>query len=157
MCPGAVETAISDTMSEQEALERRQSVMRKADEHNLLDLDRLIDIRAINSQHVTICPLCLQPIHANEFLQREEQAEGRETWDITITEVSLFHIEELRVGRLQHRPYNLGWGHHFCNVVVKDAGIESTLEWMTKVLIRNHIDTRQSQSNSESSLTLFDF
>lgn len=144
-------------MSEQEALERRQSVMRKADEHNLLDLDRLIDIRAINSQHVTICPLCLQPIHANEFLQREEQAEGRETWDITITEVSLFHIEELRVGRLQHRPYNLGWGHHFCNVVVKDAGIESTLEWMTKVLIRNHIDTRQSQSNSESSLTLFDF
>ena len=157
MCPGAVETAISDTMSEQEALERRQSVMRKADEHNLLDLDRLIDIRAINSQHVTISPLCLQPIHANEFLQREEQAEGRETWDITITEVSLFHIEELRVGRLQHRPYNLGWGHHFCNVVVKDAGIESTLEWMTKVLIRNHIDTRQSQSNSESSLTLFDF
>ncbi|OZG64234.1 restriction endonuclease BstXI [Bifidobacterium hapali] len=157
MCPGAVETAISETMSRQEALERRQRIMQKASERNLLDLDRLANIRAINPEHVTICPLCLQPIQANEFLQREEQAEGRETWDLTITEVSLFHIEELRVGSLQHRPYNLGWGHHFCNVVVKDAGIKSTLEWMTRVLVRNHIDTRKSQSNNESSLTLFDF
>ncbi|MBD5308340.1 MAG: restriction endonuclease, partial [Bacteroides sp.] len=40
-----------------------------------------------------------------------------------------------------HRPYNLGWGHHHCNVVVKDSGIEPTLDWMRRVLIKNNIKT----------------
>ncbi len=35
------------------------------------------------------------------------------------------------------RSYNLGWGHHHCNVVVKDSGIVETLEWMREVLNRN--------------------
>jgi len=35
---------------------------------------------------------------------------------------------------LQHKPYNLGWGHHFCNVVARDAGIMETLDWMKGVL-----------------------
>jgi hypothetical protein len=67
-------------------------------------------------------------------MRRGSQAAGREVYDLTITELSLFHVEELRVGRLQHKPYNLGWGHHFCNVVVKDAGIVPTLRWMREVL-----------------------
>lgn len=71
------------------------------------------------------------------FFKRGEQAEGRETWDITVIEVSLFHIDELRVGKFQHKPYNLGWGYHFCNVVTKDAGIDGTLTWMQTVLDRN--------------------
>ena len=49
----------------------------------------------------------------------------------------MFHIQELRTGEFNHRPYNLGWGHHHCNVVVKDAGIQPTLDWMREVLKRN--------------------
>lgn len=57
-----------------------------------------------------------------------EQAEGRVVPDINVTELNLLHVEELRVGVLNHRPYNVGWGHHHCNVVVKDSGIAKTLE-----------------------------
>jgi hypothetical protein len=46
-------------------------------------------------------------------------------------------VAELRFGVLNHRPYNLGWGHHHCNVVVKDSGILETLDWMSQVLNRN--------------------
>lgn len=73
------------------------------------------------------------------FCNKELQAEGREVPDLTVTNTSLFHINELRVGRLNHRPYNLGWGHHYCNVVVKDSGIHGTLEWMKEVLKNNGI------------------
>lgn len=66
-----------------------------------------------------------------------EQAEGRAVLDLTITQLNLFHISELRMGVFNHRPYNLGWGHHHCNVVVKDAGIHETLRWMDEVLSRN--------------------
>jgi hypothetical protein len=68
-----------------------------------------------------------------------EQAEGRVVPDLTVTELNLFHINELRVGSFNHLTYNLAWGHHHCNVVVKDAGIQKTLEWMVRVLERNRI------------------
>jgi len=69
-----------------------------------------------------------------------EQAEGRLVHDLTVTQLNLFHVKELRVGALNHRPYNVGWGHHHCNVVVKDSGVLETLEWMKRVIMRNTKD-----------------
>ena len=70
--------------------------------------------------------------------------------DLTVTQLNLFHIQELRIGVFNHRPYNLAWGHHHCNVVVKDSGIEETLEWMSRVLQRNtaegHFGPKKSAS-----------
>lgn len=134
---GAMDAAIEGGMTRNGAKQRKDSVLASANDEGLLDYRRLEDMRIIDSSHRTICPLCLKRIPAELFFARGQQAEGRETWDITITEVSLFHIDELRVGKLQHRPYNLGWGHHFCNVVAKDAGIDATLSWMTDVLRTN--------------------
>lgn len=94
-------------------------------------------MRIINDQNHTICPLCLKELSGNEFLNRLEQPEGREVPDLTVTQVNLFHIDELKYGAFNHKPYNLGWGHHFCNVVVKDSGIEQTLEWMQSVIKTN--------------------
>ena len=99
----------------------------------LLDKSLMKRMRIINNDGQTICPLCLERISARNFCKRIEQAEGRDVPDLTVTETSLFHINELRMGQLNHRPYNLGWGHHHCNVVVKDSGIERTLEWMQEV------------------------
>ena len=70
-------------------------------------------------------------------MSRIVQAHGREVPDLTVTEISLFHIEELRPGVFNHRPYNLGWGHHHCNVVVKDSGIFPTLKWLVDIIARN--------------------
>lgn len=135
-CEDAQEAMVSAGMSEADAKGRKAAQLKAADEAGLLDVARLRDLRVLDDQARTVCPLCREPISAADFFKRGEQAEGRETYDLTITEVSLFHIQELRVGTYQHRPYNLGWGHHFCNVVTRDKGIIPTLEWMQQV-VRN--------------------
>lgn len=134
---GALQAVIAEGMSSNDAETRKNAVLERSAQEGLLDYARLREMRILDSENVTICPLCLERIPAKLFFKRGEQAEGRETWDITVTEVSLFHIDELRVGKFQHKPYNLGWGHHFCNVVTKDAGIDGTLTWMQTVLDRN--------------------
>ncbi|MFA6249533.1 MAG: BstXI family restriction endonuclease [Mucilaginibacter sp.] len=99
--------------------------------------DELKVMRIINENKNTICPLCLKPLSANGFFSKVVQAIGREVPDLTITELNLFHIKELRIGEYNHKPYNLGWGHHHCNVVTKDAGIMETLVWMKEVIELN--------------------
>lgn len=131
------EKMLSAGMSADEIKGRKNPVIGKADQRGLLDYGQLVEARVLNSSHELVCPLCLEPISAAGFLSRLPQASGRERHDLTVTEINLFHIEELAFGKFNHRPYNLGWGHHHCNVVCKDAGIGQTLEWMKGVLERN--------------------
>ena len=93
--------------------------------------------RILNHSKITICPLCLEEVSAEGFFSKMEQANGREVLDLTITQLNLFHIEELSYGVFNHKPYNLGWGHHHCNVVVKDSGILETLQWMAEIVAEN--------------------
>ena len=137
LCEDSVDVVQEFGMSKEEAEERRKDCLDKCKEAGLLDFDKLIENRIINSEHRTICPLCLAKLSGYGFFNRMPQAEGREVPDLTVTEINLFHIDELKYGMYNHKPYNLGWGHHHCNVVVKDAGIENTLEWLKEVLERN--------------------
>lgn len=84
-----------------------------------------------------ICPLCRCEIEASGLMSRIEQMEGREVVDLTVTEINLFHLQELRPGEYNHRPYNLAWGHHHCNAVARDIGVTATVEWMVEVLRRH--------------------
>ena len=136
-CEDSVAVAVANGMAEADAITRRADNREKCIEANLLDIRRLVAARMRDEDGFTVCPLCLERLTAQGFFNRMEQAEGREVADLTITQLNLFHIEELRVGVLNHRPYNLGWGHHHCNVVVKDAGIVKTLEWMRSVVDLN--------------------
>lgn len=137
LCYNSVEAAVAFGMSTEDAVRCKEAALAKAAENGLLDYDRLRASRIINERNQTVCPLCLQPLSAYGFYTRMAQAEGREVPDLTVTEINLFHIEELRYGQYNHATYNLGWGHHHCNVVVKDAGIIPTLKWMKQVIIRN--------------------
>ena len=101
------------------------------------DEKQLIASRILNARNKAICPLCLEEISASGFFSKVQQAEGREVLDLTVTQLNLFHIQELRIGQFNHRIYNLGWGHHHCNMVVKDSGIDDTLMWMNKVIEKN--------------------
>lgn len=139
LCHDVVPVMLEAGMTAAGAMTRCKWAFDECRSQGLLDLPRLRKLRLLNEGDELVCPLCLLPLSAREFSERMEQAEGRATYDLTTTEISLFHVEELRVGKLQHKPYNLGWGHHFCNVVVKDSGIQPTLGWMRMVL-RNQED-----------------
>jgi hypothetical protein len=151
MCHDSQPSMIGAGMSEVVVETRRTAILDRATAAGLLDLERLLSLRILNDRHELTCPLCLRRMSAKDFLRRFEQAEGRETYDLTTTEVSLFHIQELRMGKFQHKPYNLGWGHHFCNVVVRDKGIVPTLAWMQEVL-DNQVRTAASLGQSLDSV-----
>lgn len=116
---------------------RKDYIESVAMEQKLADTNKLIRARILNNKGHTICPFCLRELSSKVFGEKLQLAEGRDVPDTTVTDVSLFHIKELRTGQFNHKPYNLGWGHHYCNVVVKDAGIEQTLQWMREVLADN--------------------
>lgn len=104
-------------------------------DNGLIDI-KLLERNQLMRGGVTICPLCLKQISAKDLSSRMKQAEGRGVPDLTITRANLFHVKELRAGSFTHEPYNLGWGHHYCNTVAADMGIEKTIEWMEKVISR---------------------
>ena len=124
-------------MSKQSALERRLAINKQCLDNGLLDYDKLMIARIINTKNKTICPLCLEELSAQGFFSKIIQAKGRLVPDLTVTELNLFHIEELQTGKFNHRPYNIGWGHHHCNMVVKNSGILETVRWMKKILENN--------------------
>ncbi len=137
LCYDSVEIAINNGMTESNTILRRDVILDMAHNQGLLEHQGLIQSRITNKQNQTICPLCLEKLSAIGFFSKMAQAEGRDVSDLTITQLNLFHINELKLGELNHSTYNLGWGHHHCNVVVKDAGIIPTLNWMSSVVSRN--------------------
>jgi hypothetical protein len=136
-CKDSLEVVGKYGMEVNEAKKRKTIITEKAKEESLLDYDKLIGARILNKNKTTICPFCLDEISSNGFFTRLEQAEGREVIDLTVTSLNLFHIEELKYGTFNHMTYNLGWGHHHCNVVVKDSGIYNTLVWMNNIIRKN--------------------
>ena len=137
MCADAIPVALANGMSQANIDARKEGIFATGGQLDLLDLPKLTHQRMLNSNGRTTCPLCLEELSAQGFFDRMEQAEGRAVHDLTVTKLNLFHIDEVRLGSLNHRPYNLGWGHHHCNVVVKDSGIDKTLQWMQAVVARN--------------------
>lgn len=137
LCRDSDDVAAANGMTAKDAATRKAATLARCREDGMLDLERLTEARIVNAGGGTVCPLCLEELSGQGFFDRMEQAEGRLVHDLTVTQVNLFHIAELRFGTLNHRPYNVGWGHHHCNVVVKDSGIKETLNWMHVVLNRN--------------------
>lgn len=137
LCKDSLDVVQEFGMTKEEAEKRRDDCLHKCETSELLDYTKLRQNRIIDKDNNTICPLCLEKLSGYGFFNRMPQAEGREVPDLTVTEINLFHIDELKYGKYNHKPYNLGWGHHHCNVVVKDAGIQPTLDWLKSVLERN--------------------
>jgi len=133
----SIEVAVQNGMTFSDADLRKNHSLVECDKNGLLDYTKLRAARIIDKDNITICPLCREKLSSGGFFTRLAQAEGRVVPDLTVTEINLFHINELRYGVYNHKPYNLGWGHHHCNVVTKDSGINKTLEWMQQVLDRN--------------------
>jgi len=137
LCFDSMEAVTEFGMPRDEAEARKEFCLSNANDRDLLDFKELTKMRITNPKGQTICPFCLETLSSFGFFHRVAQAMGREVHDLTVTELNLFHVNELRYGEYNHRPYNQGWGHHHCNIVVKDSGIATTLDWMNQVLKRN--------------------
>jgi hypothetical protein len=133
-CHDSIEISFAAGMTTEEIELRSKSNFEHAEKLGLTDTERLKIARIIDSDDNTVCPLCLKKLSAKGFFNKLEQAEGRDVPDLTVTQLNLFHIKELRTGEFNHRPYNLGWGHHHCNTVTKDTGIIETLKWMAEIV-----------------------
>jgi hypothetical protein len=104
-------------------------------ENNLIFRDELIRINAIDSvTYFTCCPLCKNEITPSEFFTKVEQDEGRESTQNTITDIVLMHVDPLFPGKLNHKTYNLGWGHHDCNTFQGNKSIIDTLIRLRHIL-----------------------
>lgn len=119
----------------------RARIERACVDRGLLDEKRLEASRVLQGGTV-VCPLCAEPIAAARLMTLVEQQVGREVPDLTVTEVNLFHVIDLRPGQYNHREYQVGWGHYHCNTVARDLGVAATLGWMATVLARNGYEVR---------------
>lgn len=137
LCIDSVEVSILAGMTNEQIIERKLEISKICDENGLNDLGKLHNARMIDKDNNAVCPLCLEKLSANGFLSKLIQAEGRYVPDLTVTQINLFHIRELKIGEYNHRTYNLGWGHHHCNVVCKDSGIFETIKWMKDIVDKN--------------------
>jgi len=137
LCGDSEQVAQANGRTVEGVAARKAAILDTCKASELLDVKTLTTKRILNSDGRTVCPLCLEELSGQGFFNRMEQAEGRDVPDLTVTQLNLFHIDELRYGAINHRPYNMGWGHHHCNVVVRDIGIIKTLEWMRDTVNRN--------------------
>ena len=137
LCSDSEKVAEANGMLTKDVQLRKFKILKICQKEGLLDFTKLCDARILNGERKAICPLCLEELSGVGFFSRMAQAEGRKVPDLTVTEINLFHIKELRHGEYNHRPYNIGWGHHHCNVVTRDSGIQKTLEWMQRILEKN--------------------
>ena len=81
-----------------------------------------------------ICPLCCKEIYLDDFFSEIKQMEGREVLDNTQREIVLMHINPLKPGEFNHRIYNLGWGHNFCNLIQGDNTIDNTIHQLEEIV-----------------------
>lgn len=114
--------------------EMYQKLVEYCENKNLLNYDSLVNISAVNTQHHTICPLCRKELCANGFFAEISQAEGRQVSDNTQREIVLMHIIPLRPAEFNHKVYNLGWGHNYCNLIQGDRSLSETIDELRRIL-----------------------
>ena len=87
-----------------------------------------------NEKERIICPLCHEPLYIDEFFDDIKQMEGRQVIDNTQKSIVLMHVDALRPGKFNHRHYNLGWGHNYCNLIQGDKDISKTIDTLKKII-----------------------
>ena len=115
--------------------EKLDLLKNECEKRDLLDFVKLQKVNAWSLKlHRPICPLCSKPMNASNFFEEILQAEGRQVQDNTQREIVLMHISALRPGKLNHRVYNLGWGHNFCNSIQGDKNIDETIAALEEII-----------------------
>lgn len=120
-----------------------QELKEECEAKGLLNFERLKRVNAWSiERNRPICPLCSKNLESKNFFEEILQAEGRRVQDNTQREIVLMHINALRSGKLNHRVYNLGWGHNFCNAIQGDKDIDETINELRDLVATYDENTR---------------
>lgn len=107
----------------------------ECERRGLIDFDELSSLGVWDSEKKQlICPLCHEPLYIDEFFDDIKQMKGRRVADNTQTAIVLMHIKALTSGKFRHRPYNLGWGHNYCNLIQGNDDISETIKKLKKII-----------------------
>lgn len=60
-------------MTLEDAQFRKSEILKRCEANGLLDYQKLKEMRIINENNCTICPLCLKELSGNEFLNKVAQ------------------------------------------------------------------------------------
>ena len=119
-----------------------ENFKKECERRELLNFEELqeLGVWSINKSKA-ICPLCHKPLYIEEFFDDVKQMEGRQVIDNTQKSIVLMHVDALRPGKLNHRHYNLGWGHNYCNLIQGDKDISETIEVLKEIFDSHHINS----------------
>jgi len=98
--------------------------------HQMLDLDRMRGAGMLNSNGTAQCPFCRAPLSYEELIDQAPQQIGRQLASSNATALHMMHIEPLKMGQFNHRPYNLGLGHAKCNHAQGEDSIRRSVEFL---------------------------
>lgn len=113
----------------------------ECERRGLLDFKQLQDLGVWSIKNSNpICPLCHKPLFVDEFFDDIKQMEGRQVIDNTQKSIVLMHVDALRPGKFNHRHYNLGWGHNYCNLIQGDKDISETIEVLKEIFESHHVN-----------------
>ena len=91
--------------------------------YNCLDIEKFKYYSAIDSNKKLTCPLCLKKIKYEDLHRtadysdnsHSENAVTQNVYTTRSTQVNVFHMRPLVYGSVEHKPYQVFWGHHHCN------------------------------------------
>jgi hypothetical protein len=107
-----------------------QTIVDFLSSHGMLDLDRMISVGMINATGIAQCPFCREELSFQELINEAPQQLGRQLSSSNATALHLMHIDPLKMGCFNHKPYNLALGHAKCNHAQGEDSISMSIEFL---------------------------
>lgn len=98
--------------------------------HGMLDLARMKQVGMLSSAGAAQCPFCHALLSYEELVDQAPQQVGRQLSSSNATALHMMHIEPLKMGTFNHRPYNLALGHAKCNHAQGEDSIRRSVEFL---------------------------
>jgi len=115
--------------------------------NNMLDLPRMQAVGMIGSNGIAQCPFCREELTYQELVDQANQQVGRQLSSSNATALHLMHIEPLKMGSFNHKPYNLAFGHAKCNHAQGEDSISDSIAFLFERRLIDALDAAGIPAN----------
>jgi len=98
--------------------------------HGMLDVQRMKAVGMLSKNGIAQCPFCREELSFQELINQAPQQVGRQLSSSNATALHLMHIEPLKMGAFNHKPYNLALGHAKCNHAQGEDSIDESINFL---------------------------